>query len=918
MSNFKPVTNFWFWCQKVLPLVYDDSISYYEVLCKMSDYLNQVINNVNALPDIIDEAVKEYIESGEIQKVLNEMLQNFNPINVKNPPADLAAAKGDGETDDTAALQAMIEYGAEHDLPMIFPAGVYRVSSLNVPEKAYFLGTGEAVLFKAPNTDDAVINVSKDFTAFNMTFNGNIAGNIAPVNAAQGTCENISFSHCHFTDAVSCIDIVCNNYAEIISCEFSNYTGYAVYVSGNGQLVANNLAVSSVANSGALGFVVLETNDSVLDTLISNATVPTGVAISGNNNYVKCRIPNAVTPVNDTGENNSYTAIGQAEKKSLLTLAENIAENSEENVGSTKTLKAKDIILQPENPLTYKTPEDLNQFFKSVPFKDLNGNNYDVLVKNESVPFIFVEEYGAKGDGSTDDTAAIFAAADAAMAARKTLMFSRNKTYCVKPTSPHNVYNVDFNGATIKLLPGTTDTLFMMEPINSYPDTTITQENIAASGVNVSSLFNKSFLLKAPISMGQRYGTGDTFYMHRYCVCDGIGRFTNGFLDFDVVDGAYSVTDIQDAYTEQTFCKNGIIEYSSENPLTCIVGINRNNVLIDNFVINGISAESENFTSAVFANNCTAYVQISNIMGNNPAPLSTGGYVVASYYVTDFRYINIRCRSNSGGSWGAFGANFIHNGTVIDCSAIRWDVHYAQTGFLTVKNCVFGYAYVAGGTCNITFENCIINAQDVNSAILCRDDLSYCPGGLLNIINCTLSASNWLISLIANATDGVQNVYKNLTININGLRAMTKTPVINVNLGSAFTDININIENVQNALASGYWTYMNGSDVKLLTFKNCVMNSPANGSPDKVIIDSCIVTLSLGNTATIKNLIMSKCQYSGGSINTQTCNVIIINCLLDYTARNLGTGACVLDNNIVYGASAGKAAEVNGVNSQIA
>ena len=39
---------FRFWCQKVLPLVYDDSISYYEVLGKMVVYLNQVIDNVNA------------------------------------------------------------------------------------------------------------------------------------------------------------------------------------------------------------------------------------------------------------------------------------------------------------------------------------------------------------------------------------------------------------------------------------------------------------------------------------------------------------------------------------------------------------------------------------------------------------------------------------------------------------------------------------------------------------------------------------------------------------------------------------------------------------------------------------------------------------------------------------------------------
>lgn len=41
------VKNFKMWCQKVLPLVYDDSLSYYEVLCKVVEYLNQVIDAVN-------------------------------------------------------------------------------------------------------------------------------------------------------------------------------------------------------------------------------------------------------------------------------------------------------------------------------------------------------------------------------------------------------------------------------------------------------------------------------------------------------------------------------------------------------------------------------------------------------------------------------------------------------------------------------------------------------------------------------------------------------------------------------------------------------------------------------------------------------------------------------------------------------
>lgn len=40
--------HFKYWCYKVLPLVYDDSLSYYEVLCKCVDYINHLIDDNKA------------------------------------------------------------------------------------------------------------------------------------------------------------------------------------------------------------------------------------------------------------------------------------------------------------------------------------------------------------------------------------------------------------------------------------------------------------------------------------------------------------------------------------------------------------------------------------------------------------------------------------------------------------------------------------------------------------------------------------------------------------------------------------------------------------------------------------------------------------------------------------------------------
>ena len=46
---------FKFWCYKVLPLVYDDSLSYYEVLCKVVDYINKLIEQDKIFGDEISE-----------------------------------------------------------------------------------------------------------------------------------------------------------------------------------------------------------------------------------------------------------------------------------------------------------------------------------------------------------------------------------------------------------------------------------------------------------------------------------------------------------------------------------------------------------------------------------------------------------------------------------------------------------------------------------------------------------------------------------------------------------------------------------------------------------------------------------------------------------------------------------------------
>lgn len=72
------------WCYKVLPLVYDDSLSYYEILCKMVDYINNLIETDKLQNDEINKLKQE------IQAVQN-WIDNFNTSFAENVIAQYLA-----------------------------------------------------------------------------------------------------------------------------------------------------------------------------------------------------------------------------------------------------------------------------------------------------------------------------------------------------------------------------------------------------------------------------------------------------------------------------------------------------------------------------------------------------------------------------------------------------------------------------------------------------------------------------------------------------------------------------------------------------------------------------------------------------------------------------------------------------------
>lgn len=169
------------WAHKILPLVYDDSLSYYEVLCKLTHYVNALITRTDELSDLYTE-LKDYVDhyfdnlnvQTEINNKLDQMVSDGTMAQIiaqffqMYVTPEEYGAKGDGVTDDTEAIQNAIDSG----LNVLFSKATYVVSKGSDPDNY-------------PNGDEPCLSI---IGATGQTIDGN--GAILKVNAhGQGILE---------------------------------------------------------------------------------------------------------------------------------------------------------------------------------------------------------------------------------------------------------------------------------------------------------------------------------------------------------------------------------------------------------------------------------------------------------------------------------------------------------------------------------------------------------------------------------------------------------------------------------------------------------------------------------------------------------------------------------------------------------
>lgn len=421
MNNlFNPVTPLKFWCQKVLPLVYDDSLSYYEVLCKVSEKINELVENNKNLPDYIVEEIKLQLSDINLEKIVGSYLTDF-VLNVKFPPEGISASIGDGVADDHDSIQMCIDYANENGgKALYFPDGVYITSPLTLKNNVSIFGasTNSAIIkLKANSTNNLFSGTSSNNTISRITIDGNIASQVNELTLISLNGSNISFDNLVLSNSNKAINIINTGNIVMMNSLRLNNCPYFIQLSGAGYAVCDNLCFNNTSVASSNSLINNSLPNSMFTNLYSILTINTAITNTGTNCYYSGIIKNAENIINDNTNNITYNFYGDKKITSNKSITEatttkqiyvtnlnetianrnvnggssvevltgNKTQNSvvnTENVTS-KIINATDINLNTRNPLTYKTPGSLNKYFKYVPFKGQDGTDYSVLVSND-------------------------------------------------------------------------------------------------------------------------------------------------------------------------------------------------------------------------------------------------------------------------------------------------------------------------------------------------------------------------------------------------------------------------------------------------------------------------------------------------------------------------------------------------------
>ena len=404
-GNFTTLKPFAFWTQHVLPLVYGDEISYMETLGKMRDILNELIKNNNNLPDYIQQMIEAYISSGAIEEVIDNILASFI-LNVKFPPTGIPKAKGDGTTNDHDSIQGCIDYAAANGGGIVYlPAGKYLTSPLVLKSGVTLLGFGRyavSLVLAGGATTHLITGTVSDAGLVNLTLDAKMSSQVNRIDAVELIGNHIDIKNIVARDCYTSINIQKDGTAVNISsviCEIASDA--CLRIGGtDGGLLVDGLEMTGLSTNLGTAYIVTDSNGDIYRNINIHGTGAIGIDVSGSGNYFDGKISGVTKDYDDISGDNTFNLFGKTRVENLTgEVVENAnafsqtavngierqGANISDNAVNTHTINAKDVVLNPTNPLTYKAPLDISNLFKYVPMKDSSGNEYKVLVGGEGM-----------------------------------------------------------------------------------------------------------------------------------------------------------------------------------------------------------------------------------------------------------------------------------------------------------------------------------------------------------------------------------------------------------------------------------------------------------------------------------------------------------------------------------------------------
>lgn len=328
---------------------------------------------IDGLDEYIEQKIKEGLDALGLEQIVIDILSKYAyAINVKTPPNGLLPALGNGTTNDYATIQGCIDYASSIGGGVVFfPYGKYLTNSLSMRSNVSILGFDQysTELILSGGANKPLISGTIDNVSISgLTLNAKQSSQVNNIDAIELLGHHINIENVIAEDCYTSINIEKNGTSIVIKNVICNIASDACLRVGgtDGGLLVDGLEMTGLSTNLGVAYIVSDSNDDVYKNINIHGSGAVGIDVAGSRNYFDGKISGVAKDYKDIGGDNTFELFGKSSVK---------------NYTNAYTVNAKDVVLNPTNPLTYKTPTPHVSGLSYVEFKD-TVSAYKVVVSN--------------------------------------------------------------------------------------------------------------------------------------------------------------------------------------------------------------------------------------------------------------------------------------------------------------------------------------------------------------------------------------------------------------------------------------------------------------------------------------------------------------------------------------------------------